>query len=100
DYFNKWKEIENRVEHAFCHYMAQELSKRLGEGGPLLIINAEYSLSYPKWENKLLTHLINTMLIKLSEENGNYQYSENQRRDLIADALMKRLEFKRNKAYE
>ena len=101
DYFKRWKQIENRVEHAFCHYMAQEISKRLSEGGPLLIINAEFSLSYPEWESKLLKHLINTMLIKLSEETRNYRFSDSRRlRPLIAAALMKRLKFKRNKAYQ
>lgn len=100
DYFKRWKEIENRVEHAFCHYMAQEISGRLSQGGPLLIINAEFSLSYPAWENKLLMHLINTMLIKLSEETRKHQYNESRLRGLIADALIKRLEFKKSKAYE
>ncbi len=100
DYFNKWKQIENRVEHAFCHYMAQELSERLSEGGPLLVINAESSLNYYEWEEKLMSHLINTMMIKLSEEIGKNQNSASELRPIIADALMERLKFKRNKAYE
>jgi hypothetical protein len=100
DYFKRWKEIENRVEHAFCHYMAQEINKRLSEGGPLLIINAEASLNYPEWENKLLTHLLNTMLIELSEETKKHQYNESKLHKLLSDALINRLKFKRSTAYK
>ena len=100
DYFKKWKEIEKRVEHAFCHHMAQEINEQLSEGGPLLIINAELSLSYPKWEEKLLRHLINTMLLQLSEVTRNGLSRAQDLRPLIKDALVEKLEFKRNKAYE
>jgi hypothetical protein len=98
DYFKKWKEIEHRVEHAFCHYMAQEISKRLSEG-PLLIINAELSLSFPDWKKELHKHLINSMLIKLSEETRNHQYDEGQLRRLISEALIKRVKLGKTKAY-
>lgn len=100
DYFKRWKEIEKRVEHSFCHYMAQELSKQLSDDGPLLIINAESSLSYPEWNNKLLRHLINIMLITLSEETKKHQYSERDLQRLIVSALRNKLEFKKAKAYE
>lgn len=99
DYFKKWKEIENRVEHAFCHYMAQEINERLSQGGPLLIINAEFSLNYAEWKKTLFMHLINTMLIKLSEETRKHQYDEDKLYGLIADALMKKLKFKKTTAY-
>ncbi|HEX5733536.1 MAG TPA: hypothetical protein VF131_11940 [Blastocatellia bacterium] len=100
DYFKKWREIEKRVEHAFCHYTAQEISRRLNEGGPLLIINTEASLNYFEWEKKLLMHLINTMLIKLSERTREGQYNEKTLHGLIVKDLMQKLGFKKFKAYE
>ena len=99
DYFKRWKEIENRVEHAFCHYMADEINKRLSEGGPLLIINAESPLTQSEWKKKLLMHLINSMLVKLSEETKKHQYNEKQLHELIADDMINRLKFGKTTAY-
>ena len=100
DYFKRWKNIENRVEHAYCHDMANEISKRLSQDGPLLIVNAEFPLSYADWENKLLKHLLKNMLTILSEETKKHQYSESKLHSLIVNALIKKLQFKKSKAYE
>ena len=97
DFFKKWKAIENRVEHAFCHYMAQDVEKRLSEA-PLMVVDAESPLTYNEWKEKLLTHFINTTLIKLSEETRNNHYDEEELLNLIAARL--KLKFTRTKAYD
>ena len=103
DNFKRWKEIENRVEHAFCHYMAhdmaEEISRRLSEEGPVLIVDAEVSMNYDDWKDKLLMHLINNMLIQLSSEAKKYRYNEKELPSKIVDALIERLGFKKTTAY-
>lgn len=99
DFFRRWEEIENRVEHAFCHYMARDIRRRLSEGGPLLIIDAESSLSFPNWEEKLLTHLINTMLIKLSKQTGQHN-TKKELHSLIVRTLRTELKLNKDKAYK
>lgn len=100
DHFKRWQEIESRVEHAYCHEMASELRKQLGQDGPLLVINAETNLDYFYWEKKLLDHLLNTMLVNLSKDTNKENYSETELRGKIVNALIKELNFKKSKAYE
>ncbi|HVQ39116.1 MAG TPA: hypothetical protein VMS31_16375 [Pyrinomonadaceae bacterium] len=100
DHFNRWQEIENRVEHAFCHAMARDLKNQLSQGGPLLIVNAEDSLSYPEWEGRLMEHLLNTMLTKLSKETKTSRHSNSKLQSIISEALVTKMEFKKTKAYE
>lgn len=99
DYFKRWKEIESRVEHAFCRDMGNEIGEQLSQDGPLLIIDAEFSLSYPEWKEKLYRHLIKIMLTKLSEQTKHSQYSDKDLYSEIVDALIDKLKFKSSTAY-
>lgn len=88
DHFKRWQEIENRVEHAYCHDLARELRKQLGQDGPLLVINAETKLDYFYWEKLLLDHLLNTMLVALAEDAKRERYTEAELPGKIVNALI------------
>jgi hypothetical protein len=100
DYFQRWTRIKDRVEHIYCRELADRVSERLSANGPLLIINAEASLSYPDWEKKLREHLLNTMLRNLAQETAGEQLDEARSRTLIVEKLINDLNFRRSKAYE
>ena len=51
--FDRWLQVKDRVEHAYCHELADEVWKRLSPDGPLLVVNDEASLNYDYWEKKL-----------------------------------------------
>lgn len=99
DHFTRWTQLKDRIEHTYCHDLAREVGKRLSANGPLLVINAEESLSYPEWEQKLREHLINSMLKNLANRIKGQSLDESRLKGLIVDSLISDLEFKRSKAY-
>jgi tetratricopeptide (TPR) repeat protein len=98
DYFDWWKQVRDRVEHAYCHELADEVSRRLSSEGPLLVVNAEASMNHTEWEIKLKDHLVNSLLRKLAEKTRGDNIDDAHLRRLIEDGLMQDLGYGRTKA--
>jgi hypothetical protein len=98
-HFQRWKKIENRVEHAYCHELAREVGERLSSNGPFLIVNAETSLSFPMWETKLFDHLATNMLRRLAGKVNEGLIDRENLGPALIEGLRTEVGIKRSRAY-
>lgn len=57
DYFQQWRKLEERVEHAYLNELARELEGKDKIVSPFLLVEAGETLEYDVWKEKLVEAL-------------------------------------------
>lgn len=98
EFFERWRELEGRVEHAYLKRMASDLRSEDKIVAPFFLIRGDESLKYTDWESAVRDFLLDTALKRFAAAHKKERHTDREWKRLLMQYLRGTVEDKEKEA--